>query len=119
MGVELRIEVAARDVADQRRHHRGRLDPRPPAGGRVPARVSSMVSSIQSRVARTPSDGTEAFDVVAAGDGGRRAPNRRVVIGRYGKVTPDQARRLRDLDEPPVDRGLAAKPRPLSQRQDR
>ncbi len=29
-----------------------------------------------------------------AGDGGRKAPNKRVVIGRYGKYAPDQARRL-------------------------
>ena len=37
VGVELRIEVAARDMTKQRRHHRGRLHPRPPAGGRIPA----------------------------------------------------------------------------------
>ena len=29
-----------------------------------------------------------------AGDGGREAPNKRVVIGRAGRVTPDRARRL-------------------------
>jgi len=29
-----------------------------------------------------------------AGDGGRRASNKRMVIGRYGAVTPDKARRL-------------------------
>jgi len=29
-----------------------------------------------------------------AGDGGRKAPNKRVVVGRSGRVTPDQARRL-------------------------
>jgi len=29
-----------------------------------------------------------------AGDGGRKAPNKRVVIGRFGPVTPDQARRI-------------------------
>ncbi len=28
-----------------------------------------------------------------AGDGGRKAPNKRVVVGRAGRVTPDQARR--------------------------
>ena len=28
-----------------------------------------------------------------AGDRGRQAPNRRVVIGRHGPITPDQARR--------------------------
>ena len=37
MSVELRIEVAACDVAEQRGHHPGRLHPRPPAGGGVPA----------------------------------------------------------------------------------
>ena len=29
-----------------------------------------------------------------AGNGGRKAPNKRVVVGRVGRVTPDQARRL-------------------------
>ena len=29
-----------------------------------------------------------------AGDGGHKAPGKRVVVGRYGRVTPDQARRL-------------------------
>ena len=29
-----------------------------------------------------------------AGDGGRKAPNKRVVLGRYGKLAPDHARRL-------------------------
>ena len=28
------------------------------------------------------------------GDGGRKAPNKRVVIGRYGRIAPDRARRL-------------------------
>ena len=28
-----------------------------------------------------------------AGNGGRKAPNKRVVVGRFGRVTPDQARR--------------------------
>ena len=28
------------------------------------------------------------------GDGGRKAPNKRVVLGRYGKVAPDRARRI-------------------------
>ena len=28
-----------------------------------------------------------------AGNGGRKAPNKRVVVGRAGRVTPDQARR--------------------------
>ena len=39
--------------------------------------------------------GTKSFIVnYRTGDGGRKAPNKRVVIGRYGKTTPDQARRL-------------------------
>ena len=39
--------------------------------------------------------GTKAFIVnYRAGDGGRKAPNKRVVIGRYGKITVDQARKL-------------------------
>jgi len=29
-----------------------------------------------------------------SGTGGRKAPNKRVVVGRVGRVTPDQARRL-------------------------
>ena len=35
------------------------------------------------------------------GDGGRKAPNKRVVIGRHGKISPGRARRLarRMLDE--------------------
>ena len=38
--------------------------------------------------------GTKAFIVnYRSGDGGRKAPNKRVVIGRYGPVTADQARR--------------------------
>ena len=38
--------------------------------------------------------GTKAFIVnYRSGDGGRKAPNRQVVIGRYGPVTVDQARR--------------------------
>ena len=39
--------------------------------------------------------GTKTFIVnYRAGHGGRRAPNKRIVIGRFGNVTPDQARRL-------------------------
>ena len=39
--------------------------------------------------------GAKSFIVnYRSGDGGRKAPNKRVVIGRYGKVAPDQARRL-------------------------
>ena len=39
--------------------------------------------------------GAKSFIVnYRAGDGGRKAPNKRVVIGRYGKIAPDQARRL-------------------------
>ena len=44
---------------------------------------------------RVQPSGTKAFVVnYRAGRGGRRAPNKRVVIGRYGRVGPDQARRL-------------------------
>ena len=39
--------------------------------------------------------GAKSFIVnYRAGDGGRKAPNKRVVIGRYGKITADQARRI-------------------------
>ena len=39
--------------------------------------------------------GAKSFIVnYRAGDGGRKAPNKRVVVGRYGKIAPDQARRL-------------------------
>ena len=39
--------------------------------------------------------GTKSFIVsYHAGDRGRKVPIMRVVIGRYGRVTPDQARRL-------------------------
>ncbi|MXY33766.1 MAG: tyrosine-type recombinase/integrase, partial [Boseongicola sp. SB0664_bin_43] len=43
--------------------------------------------------------GTKSFIVnYRAGDGGRKAPNKRVVIGRYGRVGPDEARRkARDM----------------------
>ena len=39
--------------------------------------------------------GAKSFIVnYRAGGGGRKAPNKQVVLGRYGKITPDQARRL-------------------------
>ena len=39
--------------------------------------------------------GTKSFIVnYRSGDGGRKAPNRQIVLGRYGRITPDQARRL-------------------------
>ena len=39
--------------------------------------------------------GVKSFVVnYRAGDGGRKAPNKRVVIGRYGVITVDQARKL-------------------------
>ena len=39
--------------------------------------------------------GAKAFLVnYRAGNGGRKAPNKRVVVGRVGRVTPDRARRL-------------------------
>ena len=44
---------------------------------------------------RVQPSGTKAYVVnFRTGSGGRKAPNRRVVIGRYGAVAPDQARRL-------------------------
>ena len=44
---------------------------------------------------RVQPSGTKAFVVnYRAGAGGRNAPNKRVVIGRYGRIGPDQARRL-------------------------
>ena len=43
---------------------------------------------------RVQPSGTKSFIVnYRAGDGGRKAPNKRVVIGRYPRMTPDQARR--------------------------
>ncbi len=39
--------------------------------------------------------GTRTFVVnYRAGDGGRKAPNKRVTLGRYGRITPDKARRM-------------------------
>ena len=39
--------------------------------------------------------GAKSFIVnYRTGDGGRKAPNKQVVLGRYGKIAPDQARRL-------------------------
>ena len=44
---------------------------------------------------RVQPSGLKSFLVnYRAGDGGRKAPNKRVVIARYGRVAPDQARRL-------------------------
>ena len=43
---------------------------------------------------RVQPSGTRSFIVnYRAGEGGRKAPNKRVVVGRHGRVTPDQARR--------------------------
>ena len=43
---------------------------------------------------RIQPSGVKSFLVnYRAGEGGRRAPNKRVVVGRFGRVTPDQARR--------------------------
>ena len=43
---------------------------------------------------RVQPSGTKAFVVnYRIGRGGRKAPNRRIVIGRYGRVAPDEARR--------------------------
>ena len=64
--------------------------------------------------------GAKSFIVnYRAGDGGRKAPIKRVTIGRYGRVTPDQARRLArkllaqvaDNTDPAYERAMAlAKP---------
>ena len=44
---------------------------------------------------RVQPSGVKSFIVnYRAGGGGRRAPNKRVVVGRYGRVTPERARRL-------------------------
>ena len=44
---------------------------------------------------RVQPTGIKSFIVnYRAGDGGRKAPNKRIVIGRYGRVTPEKARRL-------------------------
>ena len=43
---------------------------------------------------RVQPSGTKSFIVnYRPGDGGRKAPNKRIVIGRFGRITPDQARR--------------------------
>ncbi len=64
--------------------------------------------------------GAKSFIVnYRAGDGGRKAPIKRVTIGRYGRVAPDQARRLArkllaqiaDNTDPAYERAMAlAKP---------
>ena len=48
---------------------------------------------------RVQPSGTKSFIVnYRSGDGGRNAPNKRVVIGRFGRVGPDEARRkARDM----------------------
>ena len=44
---------------------------------------------------RVQPSGTKTFIVnYRTGDGGRTAPNKRVAIGRYGRIAPDRARRL-------------------------
>lgn len=44
---------------------------------------------------RVQPSGTKAFIVnYRAGAGGRKAPNKRIVIGRYGRMTPSNARRM-------------------------
>ena len=44
---------------------------------------------------RVQPSGTKSFIVnYRAGEGGRKAPNKRVVIGRYGRIAPDRARRM-------------------------
>ena len=56
---------------------------------------SPGTTSFSALGVRVQPSGLKSFLVnYRAGDGGRKAPNKRVVIGRYGRVTPDQARRL-------------------------
>ena len=44
---------------------------------------------------RVQPSGARTFVVnYRAGDGGRKAPNKRVTLGRYGRITPDKARRM-------------------------
>ena len=44
---------------------------------------------------RVQPSGMKSFIVnYRGGSGGRKAPNKRVVIGRYGRIAPDQARRM-------------------------
>ena len=44
---------------------------------------------------RVQPSGLKSFIVnYRPGEGGRKSPNRRVVIGRYGRIAPDQARRM-------------------------
>ena len=43
---------------------------------------------------RVQPSGTKSFIVnYRPGEGGRKAPNKRIVIGRFGRITPDEARR--------------------------
>ena len=57
-------------------------------------RVFSALKSISWLICRVHPSGAKAFLVnYRAGDGGRKAPNKRVVVGRAGRMTPDQARR--------------------------
>ena len=44
---------------------------------------------------RVQPSGAKSFIVnYRPGDGGRKAPNKRIVIGRFGRITPDKARRM-------------------------
>ncbi len=65
---------------------------------------------------RVQPSGTKTFIVnYRAGGGGRKAPNKRVTLGRYGRITPDQARRMaQELlgrvaggDDPATERAVA------------
>ena len=54
-----------------------------------------MRVSLSGRIGGLYPSGAKSFVVnYRAGNGGRKAPNKRVVVGRAGRVTPDQARRL-------------------------
>ena len=65
---------------------------------------------------RVQPSGTKTFIVnYRTGDGGRTAPNKRVAVGRYGRIAPDQARRLAQEmlgrvaggDDPAVERAVS------------
>ena len=66
---------------------------------------------------RVQPSGTKAFIVnYRAGDGGRKAPNKRVVVGRYGRIAPDQGRWPRTRARRPASAPRRAACRPWPRR---